>query len=73
MRKTMRPPWLRTESHAIRAEKILPRCMRPEGDGAKRPATQASRGQSALSICSSLNSMSLSIEVGVRLRLLDVI
>ena len=39
MRSTMRPPWLRAESHAHRQLNTLPRCMRPEGDGAKRPTT----------------------------------
>ena len=41
MRSTMRPPWLRAESHAHRQLNTLPRCMRPEGDGAKRPTTGA--------------------------------
>ena len=41
MRSTMRPPWLRAESHAHRQLKTLPKCMRPEGDGAKRPTTGA--------------------------------
>ena len=39
MRNTMLPPWLRAESHAHRQLNTLPRCMRPEGDGAKRPTT----------------------------------
>ena len=39
MRSTMLPPWLRAESHAHRQLNTLPRCMRPEGDGAKRPTT----------------------------------
>ena len=37
----MRPPWLWAESHAHRQLNTLPRCMRPEGDGAKRPTTGA--------------------------------
>lgn len=41
MRNTMLPPWLRAESHAHRQLNTLPRCMRPEGDGAKRPTTGA--------------------------------
>ena len=41
MRSTMLPPWLRAESHAHRQLNTLPRCMRPEGDGAKRPMTGA--------------------------------
>ena len=41
MRSTMRPPWLRAESHAHRQLNTLPRCIRPEGDGAKRPTTGA--------------------------------
>ena len=41
MRSTMLPPWLRAESHAHRQLNTLPRCMRPEGDGAKRPTTGA--------------------------------
>ena len=39
MRSTMLPPWLRAESHEHRQLNTLPRCMRPEGDGAKRPTT----------------------------------
>ena len=35
----MLPPWLRAESHAHRQLNTLPKCMRPEGDGAKRPTT----------------------------------
>ena len=41
MRNTMLPPWLRAESHAHRQLNTLPRCMRPDGDGAKRPTTGA--------------------------------
>ena len=41
MRSTMLPPWLRAESHEHRQLNTLPRCMRPEGDGAKRPTTGA--------------------------------
>ena len=41
MRNTMLPPWLRAESHEHRQLNTLPRCMRPDGDGAKRPATGA--------------------------------
>ena len=41
MRSTMLPPWLRAESHAQRQLNTLPRCIRPEGDGAKRPTTGA--------------------------------
>lgn len=41
MRNTMLPPWLRAESHEHRQLNTLPRCMRPEGDGAKRPTTGA--------------------------------
>ena len=37
----MLPPWLRAESHAHRQLNTLPRCMRPDGDGAKRPTTGA--------------------------------
>ena len=37
----MRPSWLRAESHAHRQLNTLPRCMRPEGDGAKRPTAGA--------------------------------
>ena len=44
MRNTMLPPWLRAESHAHRQLNTLPRCMRPEGDGAKRPTTGAGEG-----------------------------
>lgn len=39
MRSTMLPPWLRAESHEHRQLNTLPKCMRPEGDGAKRPTT----------------------------------
>ena len=39
MRNTMLPPWLRAENHEHRQLNTLPRCMRPEGDGAKRPTT----------------------------------
>ena len=39
MRYTTPPPWLRAESHEHRQLNTLPRCMRPEGDGAKRPTT----------------------------------
>ena len=35
----MLPPWLRAESHAHKQLNTLPKCMRPEGDGAKRPTT----------------------------------
>ena len=42
-------------------------------DSANGPRDACVVGRFALSICSSLNSMSLSIEVGVRLRLPDVI
>ncbi len=48
MRSTMLPPWLRAESHAHRQLNTLPRCMRPEGDGAKRPTTGARAGASLL-------------------------
>ena len=48
MRSTMLPPWLRAESHAHRQLNTLPRCMRPEGDGAKRPTTGAGAGASLL-------------------------
>ena len=48
MRNTMLPPWLRAESHAHRQLNTLPRCMRPEGDGAKRPTTGAGAGTSLL-------------------------
>ena len=41
MRNTMLPPWLLAESHAHRQLNTLPRCIRPEGDGAKRPTTGA--------------------------------
>ena len=39
MRSTMLPPWLRVESHEHKQLNTLPKCMRPEGDGAKRPTT----------------------------------
>ena len=41
MRSAMLPPWLRAESHEHRQLNTLPRCMRPDGDGAKRPTTGA--------------------------------
>lgn len=41
MRNTMLPSWLRAESHAHRQLNTLPKCIRPEGDGAKRPTTGA--------------------------------
>ena len=47
MRNTMLPPWLRAESHAHRQLNTLPRCMRPDGDGAKRPTTGAGAGTEA--------------------------
>ena len=45
MRSTMLPPWLRAESHEHRQLNMLPRCMRPDGDGAKRPTTGAGAGE----------------------------
>ena len=48
MRNTILPPWLRAESHAHRQLNTLPRCMRPEGDGAKRPTTGVGAGASLL-------------------------
>ena len=48
MRNTILPPWLRAESHAHRQLNTLPRCMRPEGDGAKRPTTEVGAGASLL-------------------------
>ena len=37
MRRTMRPPAARAESHASRALSRFPTCMRPLGEGANRP------------------------------------
>ena len=48
MRNTMLPSWLRAESHAHRQLNTLPRCMRPEGDGAKRPTTGVGAGEEAV-------------------------
>ena len=42
MRKTTRPPALLAESQAMRHENTLPRCILPEGVGAKRPITMGS-------------------------------
>ena len=39
MRRIHLPPRLRAESHDMSAANTLPRCMRPVGDGAKRPIT----------------------------------
>jgi hypothetical protein len=37
MRKRHSPPLLLAESHERSAQNTLPKCMRPVGDGAKRP------------------------------------
>ena len=39
MRSSIRPPRLRTDSHASSAEKTFPRCILPLGLGAKRPVS----------------------------------
>lgn len=41
MRMTMCPPCEQAEAHANTNEKTLPRCILPEGEGAKRPITGA--------------------------------
>ena len=37
MRRIQRPPRLRTDSQLSSAAVILPKCIRPVGDGANRP------------------------------------
>lgn len=58
---TMRPPWLLTESQATRHEKTFPRCMRPEGEGAKRPTTGRAACAPLSLICDRSFFMALSI------------
>ena len=44
MRSTQRPPRLFTDSHERTAVKMLPRCIRPVGEGAKRPRNSVEGG-----------------------------
>jgi hypothetical protein len=43
IRSSHSPPWLFTESHDSKALKTLPKCMRPVGDGAKRPFSMSAK------------------------------
>ena len=55
MRKTMRPPALLAESQAMRHENTLPRCILPEGVGAKRPITvDSATGSTSLGLYATL-------------------
>ena len=46
-RRTIRPPADLADSHASRLEKRLPRCIRPLGEGAKRPTGPPLTGPAA--------------------------
>ena len=41
MRRTILPPSARAASHAMSEANALPTCMRPDGEGAKRPTVTA--------------------------------